>query len=177
MSRHEYPGLGWATGGLEDFEFRLVVPGAPFVQKNSRDIRIVPQGKKPGAKPGRFGCPHCRGRFHVLLDPTTAYKQWRRAAVEHIRDFWFRRVGQGLPVWRDKKAKRRFEVNAAIVTYQRDARIADADNLYAGPQDAMAEAGVLENDVIIRTHNGSDRRIDRKIPRVEVTLTPWRATP
>lgn len=173
-ARHEYAGLGWATDGLEDFEFRLAVPGAPFVQKNSRTPRIFPEGSKPGAKRGSYSCPYCKRRFHVILDATTAYKQWRKSAVEYLRDFWFARVKTGLPIWRDKNAKRRFEVNAAIVTYQKDRRIADADNLYAGPQDAMTEAGIFEDDVIVRTHDGSDRRYNKADPRVEITLTPWR---
>ena len=82
----------------------------------------------------------------------------------------------GIPLWRDEKAQRRFELNAAIVTYQENRRLADADNLYAGPQDAMTEAEVLEDDVIIRSHNGSDRRYDKDNPRVEIVLTPWRET-
>ncbi len=159
--------------GLEDFEFRLVVPGAPFVQKNSRDIRVVPERRDGSGKPGSHRCPYCKLRFHVLLVPSTAYKKWRREAVKHLDDFWHRRIRGALPVWLDDKKKHQLEVNAAIVTYL-ERRGADADNLYPGPQDAMQEAGILTNDVVIRTHDGSDRRKDKDNPRVEITLTPAR---
>lgn len=173
MSRHDYGALGWADDGMEDFEFNLVIPGAPFVQKNSKTPRLIPQGKKPGAKRGPFRCGHCGKGQHVILDPTAAYKQWRKQAVEILRELW----GDlpPIPVWLDAKKTRRMEVNAAIVTHQHTRRVADADNLLSGPMDAMKEAGVIEDDVIVRTLNGSDRDYDKENPRVQVTLTRWRA--
>ena len=174
MTERQQYRSGWADEGMVDFRFGFTIPGDPFVQKNSRQPRVVPEGKKPGAKRGAYGCPYCRGRFHILLQPSTAYAQWRRAAVKHLRTLWD--IGQGLPIWLDEKRKHRLQVNAAIVSYQRTKRLADADNLYAGPQDALEEAGILENDVIIRSHDGSDRRYDKASPRVEITLTPWKAS-
>ena len=136
----------------DDFSVSFVIEGKPFVQKNSR--KIVTFGAR---------CPKCKKGQRISSVPSTAYNGWRKEAVRQLRDQYPYR--QPLP--------KTIELNMKCVTFLATRRLADADNLYAGPADAMQEAGVLEDDVCIRSHDGSDRRIDRHRPRVEIKLTVW----
>lgn len=93
---------------------------------------------------------------------------WLDDAVLQLRN-QYRLQGGREPIPRD------LEVNAAIVSYcaKNQWRKIDTDNLYGGPHDALEAAGVLIDDWQIRSHNGSDRRLDDKNPRVEIVLTDW----
>jgi len=75
--------------------------------------------------------------------------------------------------WNTPRIPKKERLNAAIVSYLPTRQLTDADNLYGGPQDALQAAGVLEDDVSIQTHNGSDRLYDKANPRVEITLTRY----
>jgi len=143
----------------DDFSFHFVVYGRPCSQKNSKGAVI--HKAQPG-KPAQR-CPACGSRIVATVINSKRAVQWRRLALEQLTAQWkYEAIPKSIPI------------NAAIVSYLPTARLIDADNLYAGPGDALQEAGILEDDCSIVSHDGSRRRIDRKKPRVEITLTPAR---
>lgn len=91
------------------------------------------------------------------------YQQWEKDAVTQLQFQWNRkpaidRLGR---IW----------LNAAIISYLGARQRPDADNLYAGPLDALQLAGILDNDYCIVSHDGSRRLRDKDNPRVEISLT------
>lgn len=62
-------------------------------------------------------------------------------------------------------------VNCSAVFY-RDASRGDAVGYYQGLADVLEKAGVVTNDVVIATWDGSRLRKDAANPRVELELTP-----
>jgi hypothetical protein len=150
--------LGWHRDNMSDFEFKLVVRGAPFSFKRAKQVVTV------------------NGRASIGL--TTKAKHYMRDAVAQLRAQW-------APVFRGP-IPRDIELNAAIRSYLPTRRMTDASNLYQGVEDALQACGpkckpgcnvhasVIVDDVQIRTHNGSDRFYDKDNPRVEIVLTPYR---
>ena len=63
--------------------------------------------------------------------------------------------------------------NVREIYYMPDRRKVDQLNLQAATDDLLVECGVLEDDNsrIVGGHDGSRVRIDRKDPRVEITIT------
>jgi hypothetical protein len=56
----------------------------------------------------------------------------------------------------------------------RDRNAGDLGNYLAAICDVLERAGVVENDRLIQSFDGSRLLIDRKNPRVEIELTPLR---
>ncbi len=154
--RIEYPGLGWVQLGADskivDLELRFTITGRPVVLKNGK--RALPTGRR---------CSHGYFAFWNIVN-AAAVKEWMPEAVKQLKRQWpFR---QHLPD--------HLELNASIITYRKTLARADASNLYQAPEDVLQAAGVIKDDYQIRSHDGCDRRLDRKNPRVEITLTPWK---
>lgn len=158
MSERITHSLGFHYPDLSDFEFRLVVRLPPFSFKRAKQIIML--GKRPS------------------LGLTSEAKAWMREAAGQLRAQW-------APVFRSPIPKD-VQLNAAIRSFLPTRQLPDASNLYEGPQDAMKQcgrwckpkcdrhAGVLVDDVSIRTHDGSDRLYDPAAPRVEIVLSPYR---
>lgn len=67
----------------------------------------------------------------------------------------------------------RTPVNVCFTFYRATRHIVDLSNLYELPQDALQKAGILENDALIESHDGSRKRYDPKNPRTEIVITPF----
>jgi len=153
--------LGFHFEDLSDFEFKLVVTGKPVVLKNSKKIITI------------------GGRPSIVSNAKASH--YLREAAEQLAVQWRSVFREAIPL--------HVEVNAAIVTYLPTRAKPDASNLYQAVEDAMKghtphckpkcdkHAGVIVDDVQIRTHDGSDRRYDPDNPRVEVTISPCRRPP
>ncbi len=171
---------GWRSPDWSDFELRLVLDFKPFTVKlKDRTATIGPVFSWKRSRKVIV----IKGRGSIGL--TTEARHWVEAAAKQLRDQWSRGPGEPIPAG--------IEINAAIVSYLPDKRRIDASNLYQGVEDAMQSCGaqcakktaknprwrckrhaaVLRDDHQIRTHNESDRRLDRARSRVEVTLTPY----
>jgi hypothetical protein len=149
--------LGWHYDDWSDFSIRLVVLGRPFSFKRAK--RII-----------RLGA-----RYSLGLTPSA--KNYIQDAVRQLWAQW----GPFFP----RPIPKTVELNAAIRSYLPTRQLTDASNLYQGVEDAMQScgpkckstcmmhAGVIEDDVQIRTHNGSDRLYNKENPRVEIVLTPY----
>jgi len=120
----------------------LVIHGAPRTKKTSN--RLVRAG----------------GRFRVL--PSKANETWTNTAVLQLRSAWNRGHRQH-PIG--------VELNVRALFY-RDANRGDAVGYYQALADALEAAGVVENDRLCVSWDGSRLLVDRHAPRIEVTLEP-----
>ena len=68
---------------------------------------------------------------------------------------------------------------ATFLIYRRQSVGAPGDlsNYYEGPQDALERAGVIEDDRLIRSHDGSRILQDKENPRVDIILWPMDRCP
>lgn len=125
----------------------LCIYGAPRTKKNSG--RIV----KP------------RGLSHAIVLPSAAYTKWRARVLPQLRIIAgkLRDRGHVLPL--------EHAVNCAAIFY-REARIGDAVGYYQALADLLEDGGILRNDRLIVSWDGSRLDKDDDEPRVEVTLTP-----
>jgi hypothetical protein len=169
--------LGWYLPDWSNFELRLVIDFAPFVVRFRKraDVTIRPT----------FSWKRARKVITIAgkssIGRTPEADHWAKAAVGQLEDQW-RCAGMVEPIPRE------IEINAAVVNYLPTAAVTDSSNLYQGPEDIMqahkggkkpckpkcrVHACIIVDDAQVRTHNGSDRLIDRQRCRVEITLTPY----
>lgn len=153
--------LGWHFDDLSDFRFCLVIKGRPFSFKRAHQVVT-------------FG-------GHSSIGLTKEAKHYLRDAASQLRAQWLPLFRTSIPAG--------IELNAAIRSYLPTRQLPDASNLYEGVQDALKccthwckpkcnrHAGIIADDVQIRTHNGSDRLYSPHNPRVEITLTLYRGEP
>lgn len=127
-------------------QLSFTIPGAPRTKKNHG--KVLWRGKR---------------KLHV---PSDAYMAWNAAA-----QLWLARWRSGrrpdmaplvLPV--------RSAVNCAALFY-RHANMGDAVGFQQAIADALQEAGIVENDRLIVSWDGSRLLKDAANPRIEVTLT------
>ncbi len=125
----------------------LTILGAPVTKKNSQRILR-----------GRGGRP--------FVSASSQYKAWANTAILQLQA-QYRRASLG-----DKLAVLQCDpVNVRALIY-RARRVGDANNYYAAIADVLEAAGVVENDRLCVSWDGSRMLIDRHVPRVEITLTP-----
>jgi Holliday junction resolvase RusA-like endonuclease len=125
--------------------FGLVIDGPPVSKKNS--------GRIARAKNGR-----------PFLLPSKAWVRWYEAARLQLRVQWSALHGRPLDT-----------PCAVSATFYRKRRIGDLDNFLAALGDCLQRAGVIENDALIRSFDGSRLDADSKRPRIELTITPSEA--
>lgn len=125
-------------------ELRFTIPGDPMTKKNHRPIF------RAGGRP-------FIGKSNALRD-----------AEEFI-------------YWRLVEQRSRNDIRAAITTpvhvrflfYRKTKRKCDLSNLYELPQDALTKAGILADDSLIESHDGSRKLYDRENPRTVIIITPF----
>jgi Holliday junction resolvase RusA-like endonuclease len=130
--------------------YKLLILGNPRVQKNSRAILHVG---------GQGFCPVCKQRkgAKAILAEDSKVKKWRKNAVQQLQAQWINK-----PTITDPLV-------AILICYLGKRQRSDADNLAAGPLDALETAKVIKNDsqisevVILRRKDWDD-------PRVEIYL-------
>lgn len=122
---------------------RFVVDILPRTKKNSMEIRR----RKDGTQ---------------YISPTWVYQRWEEDVAEILA---------ALNRWRPPI---REPVNIREVFFLPDARRRDELNLQEAIDDALVKAGVIADDAlsIVAGHEGSHALIDRRRPRIEITITP-----
>lgn len=118
-------------------------------------IDAPPRTKKTHQRIQRFG------KFNKVV-PSEAWIAFRNAAVPQLKRQLIMQPGilhssVSVPV----------TVNAQVF---RDARRGDLVGYLTSIADVLQEAGVVVNDVVIQSWDGSRMRIDRKRPRVELVI-------
>ena len=129
---------------------------------NHRSIEMAPLFRAtvhgaPRTKKTSNRIVRVRGRSLVL--PSKANQDWSGPAVLQLRAQMKGRPAIATPV------------NCRALFY-RDARRGDAVGYYQALADALEAAGVVVNDVLIETWDGSRLFVDRHAPRIELELTP-----
>lgn len=120
----------------------LVIKGAPRTKKNS--LRRLKRGKR------------------IFTVPSAAHEAWEAIAVAQLRRQW-QTLGVAGPV--------AYSVNLRALVYRERAGRADLLNYLAAVSDALEKAGVLEDDRLVASVDGSRLGLDRARPRVEIELT------
>jgi Holliday junction resolvase RusA-like endonuclease len=91
--------------------------------------------------------------------PSPAYRRWEAAALPQLRIQWAGRAAITGPV----------NVRA---TFYREANVGDAVGYYQALADALEKAGVVENDKLIVSWDGTRMRKDAERPRIEFEIEP-----
>ncbi len=120
---------------------RLVILGAPRTKKNSGIITT--QGS------------------HPRILPSAAFSAWNRLAQMQLARF------RSSKYWRYTVS---VPVNVQALFY-RDKLTGDAVGYYQALADALEEGGIVQNDLLIVSWDGSRLMKDAKNPRVEVEIT------
>lgn len=131
---------------MSDLNRRFVLRITPRTKKNSQEIRRRRDGT-------------------AFVSPSSAYQRWEQTVAEVLAI-----LNRGTKPITEP-------VNLREVIYMPTARRVDQTNLMEAVDDALVKAGVIADDCtkIVAGHEGSCVRIDRKDPRIEITITPAEA--
>jgi Holliday junction resolvase RusA-like endonuclease len=132
---------------------RITIVGAPVTKKNSG--QLVSTGAKCRA------CGNRTGRPFMLPSPQS--KAWTASAVRQMHEQHPDASPAG-PIFT-------IPVNCRALFF-RERATGDANNFYAAIADALEAAGVVANDRLIVSWDGSRMLKDAANPRIEILLTP-----
>lgn len=65
-------------------------------------------------------------------------------------------------------------VAVRFLFYRKTKRRCDLSNLIELPQDALVKAGILQDDSLVHSYDGSRKLYDPKNPRTEITISPFK---
>ena len=127
--------------GGEPSKYFFVIPGPPRTKKTHN--RIILAG----------------GRQRVL--PSKAFEQWQKDAGYFINN--------AKACWPHGEFPLPFRLNCRAL-FWRHANVGDAVGFYQALADCLQHYGIVKNDALIVSWNGSELLKDASSPRVEVTL-------
>jgi hypothetical protein len=125
--------------------FHLVLLAAPRTKKTHS--RVVSMGKR---------CPTCKRGSIVRVLPSEAHEEWFKAALPQARLAWAGRKPLELPV------------QVAAVFY-REKLLGDLAGFIQALGDLLEAAGILENDRLIASWDGS--RLSKAAARIELVIS------
>lgn len=132
----------------------LVIEGPPRTKKNS--LRRIKRGRR------------------VFTVPSAAHEVWEARAVPQLqRQYGRYRPDAGVVILGAAIDR---PVNMKALIY-RDRNVGDLLNYAAAVSDALQRAGVVADDKLIVSVDGSRLLLDRARPRVEIELRPVEAHP
>lgn len=99
-----------------------------------------------------------RVKGRLIIAPSAAHDHWFRRALPQVVSAW-RRPPITVPV------------RVAAIFHRADRRRIDLVNAMQALADLLERAGVILNDSLVASWDGSRIRIDRERPRVEVEIT------
>lgn len=119
--------------------------------------------------PGRVGIKKNRtqrrysfARKRTVTMPSDEYLIWERQAVAALQKHW-----------NDRPAIDKAVHVRLTFWFLNHSGEPDLSNCYQGPEDALQKAGVIENDKLIRSHDGSRKRFGRQ-PCVEIEVYEYK---
>lgn len=66
-----------------------------------------------------------------------------------------------------------YPLHIKFLFYRENRRHADLSNLYEFPQDVLQQAGIIANDCLIESHDGSRKLYDKEKPRTEIYISRY----
>ncbi len=123
----------------------FIITGNPMVKKNSRDIVRNPR----------------TGRMYPIK--SDALKACEDDAIYQLQSQKGRMM----------KLPYTIPLRIKFMFYRKDKRGVDLSNLYEFAQDVLQSAGIIENDVLIESHDGSRKLYDPENPRTEIFIYPF----
>lgn len=107
---------------------------------------------------------------HYTLGLTTKYKHWEKSARDQL---WAQRMTYQSSMTGEFRISSYVEVSFEF--FLKDKKKYDLSNLYQGPEDALVKAGILQDDVLIASHDGSRKHLGCENPRVQITIRAFNA--
>lgn len=123
---------------------KFVILGNPPIKKNSRDIV---RNKKTG-------------RMYPIK--SSNLEGMEEDALYQLRQQIFRGF-----------TKYTHQIHVKFLFYRKTRHVVDLSNLYEFPQDVLQSAGIIENDALIESHDGSRKYYDPENPRTEIYIYPF----
>ncbi len=122
---------------------RLTIHGQPVSKKNSMQLARI------------------RGRFFPV--PSRSYRRWIALARPQVMAQ--KRGVPGLPI--------DYPVRLKIMAYRHTKRKIDLSNIYAAVEDMLQKYGVLKDDALVESHDGSRKvlGVPEDEARVEIEIT------
>jgi Holliday junction resolvase RusA-like endonuclease len=124
---------------------KLTIFGQPITAKNS--LNLVDIGKQ---------CPYCRRKAKSIPLPSKAFKTYEKNVKEQLRLMSYKMILG--PVW------------VKCLYYMETARMPDLCNLLEGTHDILERCGLIENDRLIKSVDGSRIIGKDPDPRVEIEI-------
>lgn len=140
-------------------KIELIITGKPMIKKNSRPNRVLyPKGSK---------ITKLRGGTNIFMPGNqklraVTFKSNDLQNAEEAAIYELKSQFSGEMI--------RSAIHAQFTFYVPDRRKRDLSNLYEFPQDCLEEAGIIENDNQIFSHDGSRMKYDPQYPRTEISL-------
>lgn len=102
-----------------------------------------------------------RAGRRLRLVPSAAHEVWARSAVRQLRQ---------------QRREPRYEAPVSVAAvFFRDRNVGDLVNYLQALADALEHAGVVTNDRLIVSWDGSRLAKDAECPRIELTVAPFEA--
>jgi len=116
----------------------------------------------------RHWTPLCgRGRPRIVL--SAKYRAWEKGVVDQL---WVQRMGYQASMvgpWVPMAEP----VAVEFLFFMKDKKRYDLSNLIQGAEDALVKAGILKDDSLIESYDGTRKYLSADNPRVEITITPF----
>lgn len=159
---------------------KLIVHGQAYTKKTSNVATITrARPHKTTGKVGGQPCPACGAKLRALVFPSEAWRNWVRQALVTIEGARLLPIARSSPAayllakqgetgraWRPITAR----VSCRAIFYRKQDGPGDLVGYFQGLADLLEKRGVLEDDSLIRSWDGSRLDVDRQQPRVEVEL-------
>ena len=126
-------------------EYKFIIDGQPMSKK--RNYKIIKIGR------------------HYTLGLATKYKHWEKSATDQL---WAQRMTYQSHMTGVFQITSLVEV--AFEFFLKGKRKYDLSNLIQGPEDALVKAGILEDDALICSLDGSRKHLGCENPRVQITI-------
>lgn len=148
----------------------VTIHGAPRTLKNRPEIVLLKSHGK--GQP----CPHCKRPILPQPHPSPAWRSWLREAEITVDGARLVKGDAGVMLLIDDDGAKVWKpldqpMNCRALFF-RDAKRGDRFGYEQGLGDLLQERGVVVDDVLLETGDGTRLLIDRARPRVEVELTP-----
>lgn len=131
-------------------ELRFTLPGQPITKKNSQEIVLIPSKKTPGVK-------------RPIIVPSEAYRNWAKGLGYIANSVHVDRDDLPIdsPVW------------VCALVYCQTRGHGDLNNYTAALADWLENVGILKNDKLILSWDGSRVRVDSYKPRIDVCISAF----